>query len=114
MAEIKISFEENMNNPSLQVGDEAFYQTTTAVGNLTVADDPVRIGNIVKVDTNFIHVETDLSISSISGFLMFSKDRRVNNSNLKGYYAEVTLKNDDKENQSELFALNSRFTASSK
>ena len=45
---------------------------------------------------------------------MFSKDKRVNNSDLNGYYAEVTFKNNDNINASELFAVSSEATFSSK
>ena len=44
---------------------------------------------------------------------MFSKDRRVNNSNLKGYYAEVTFKN-NADSPVELFSIGSQVVGSSK
>mgnify|MGYP003148299150 CR=1 FL=1 len=45
---------------------------------------------------------------------MFSKDKRVNNDSLNGYYAEVTIRNNDSENASEMFAINTEVVKSSK
>ena len=45
---------------------------------------------------------------------MYSKDKRVNNSSLNGYYAEVTLRNNDIDNRSEIFAISSEVSQSSK
>ena len=117
MAIIQINISNNnFLNPSLQSGDHTFYQNTTTVSTSGVqtADDPIYIGIITRVGTNFINVETNISPSLIAGFLMFSKDKRINNSSLKGYYAQVTLRNDDSEHASELFALNSEAVESSK
>ena len=45
---------------------------------------------------------------------MFAKDKKANNNSLKGYFAQVKLRNNDNINRSELFALNSEVVTSSK
>lgn len=114
MAEIKINTTSAIQNPSLQVGDHAFYQEIDSSQPLNSANDPIYIGPITEIDSGFIITESSLDANDITGFLMFSKDKRVNNSDLNGYYAEVTFKNNDFNNASELFAISSEATFSSK
>ena len=116
MPEIKINTTSAIQNPSLQVGDHAFYQEIDNSQPLNSANDPIYIGPITEIDSGFIKVEAAAGTNpnDIIGFLMFSKDKRVNNSDLNGYYAEVTFKNNDFNNASELFAISSEATFSSK
>ena len=114
MAEIKINTTSAIQNPSLQIGDHAFYQEIDNSQPLNSANDPIYIGPITEIDSGFIITESSLDANDITGFLMFSKDKRVNNSDLNGYYAEVTFKNNDFNNASELFAIGSEATFSSK
>ena len=46
-------------------------------------------------------------------FLVFSKSIEVNESSVKGYYADVTLENHSRE-KAELFAISSEIVPSSK
>ena len=94
--------------PSVQVGDYVYYQAIDNSLALNTANNPILAGVIVEITSK------DVIIKLENGFIMFLKDKRINNSSLKGYYAEVTLINNDINNQSELFALNSEFTVSSK
>lgn len=116
MAEVKIQISTSTsNNPSLQVGDFAFYQVISPVTDLMeTANDPIYIGPILDIGDNNITVDTSLDPINIDGFLMYSKDKRVNNSSLNGYYAEVTLRNNDINNRSEIFAISSEVSQSSK
>ena len=114
MAIIKITTTAAIQNPSLQVGDYAFHQVIDQSTSLSSANDPIYIGEITEVNSGFIKVDSGLDPITISGFLMFSKDKRVNNSDLNGYYAEVTFKNNDTNNASELFSISSEATISSK
>ena len=122
MAIYKITLNNSgINNPSLQVGDYAFYQSTTTFSNssgtnnvATSADNPIYIGPVGDIGINFILVESTIDTTLIYGFLMFSKDKRVNNDSLNGYYAEVTIRNNDSENASEMFAINTEVVKSSK
>jgi hypothetical protein len=103
-------------SPSVQVGDYVYYQAIDNSLALNTANNPILAGVIVEITSKdiIIQLATGVSSSDINGFIMFLKDKRINNSSLKGYYAEVTLINNDINNQSELFALNSEFTVSSK
>jgi hypothetical protein len=103
-------------SPSVQVGDYVYYQAIDNSLALNTANNPILAGVIVEITGKdvIIQLATGVNSSDISGFIMFLKDKRINNSSLKGYYAEVTLINNDINSQSELFALNSEFTVSSK
>jgi len=115
MAEVKIQIPTSTsNNPSLQVGDFAFHQIIDETHPVDTADNPIYIGPILDIAPNFIMVDTSLDPTNINGFLMYSKDKRVNNSSLNGYYAEVTLRNNDTNNRSEIFAISSEVSQSSK
>jgi hypothetical protein len=115
MAEVKIQIPTSTsNNPSLQIGDFAFYQTIDETHPVDTADNPIYIGQITDLEKNYIKVESTLDAGDITGFLMYSKDKRVNNSSLNGYYAEVTLRNNDIDNRSEIFAISSEVSQSSK
>jgi len=104
-----ISFN-NTANVSLQVGDIAYASTL----NNNIASEPQQLGVILDVQTNSIVVDVSAGTTVTSGmFLLFSKDIRVNESSLKGYYADVTFKNASKK-YAELFSISSDITASSK
>tara|TARA_R100001510_G_C7625358_1_gene185320 strand:- start:34 stop:381 length:348 start_codon:yes stop_codon:yes gene_type:complete len=115
MATIKIITLGKMQNPSLQIGDFAFYQVRSNVTSLMqTANNPIYIGQIIGLGENYIDVESSLDPADISGFLMYSKSKVINNSSLNGYYAEVTFRNSDVNNQAEIFAINSEVSQSSK
>jgi len=115
MAIIKITTLGKMQNPSLQIGDFAFYQVISPVTDLMqTANNPIYIGQITDLGENYINVESSLDPANISGFLMYSKSKLINNSSLNGYYAEVTFRNSDVNNQAEIFAINSEVSQSSK
>tara|TARA_R100001082_G_scaffold102221_2_gene72150 strand:- start:47 stop:415 length:369 start_codon:yes stop_codon:yes gene_type:complete len=120
-AKITLNITSTVQNiaPSVQVGDYVYYQAIDNSLALNTANNPILAGVIVEIDKVtgkdvIIQLATGVNSSDISGFIMFLKDKRINNSSLKGYYAEVTLINNDINSQSELFALNSEFTVSSK
>jgi len=108
MAE-KITFTRNIQNISLQVGDIAYYVTPDTSGYNSGFE---IIGKISAIGKNFIIVPTDPGITA-DDFIMFSKDKAVNNSSLLGYYAEVKLSNDSTD-KVELFSIGSEVTQSSK
>ena len=117
---ITIKLKNKIDNDSLQVGDDAYYVTPGAAidGINHSTEDPIKIGEITEIDSDvggvgLITVETVNSTPSIDDFIMFQKNRRVNNTSLLGYYAEVKL-NNNSEDKAELFALSSEITASSK
>ena len=108
MAE-RIIFTRNIQNISLQVGDIAYYVTPDASG---YNSDPEIIGEISAIGKNFIIVPTNPGVTA-DDFIMFSKNKAVNNSSLLGYYAEVKLSNDS-TGKVELFSIGSEVTQSSK
>ena len=111
---IKIEFDNNIDNVSLQVGDTAYYVTPTSSGGFANAStDPVKLGEIKVINADNIEVDVEAGTLSDGDFIMFQKDRLVNISSLKGYYAEIKLENDSTD-KAELFSLSSEVTASSK
>ena len=122
----KIILNKSINNTSIQVGDMAYFITpTTSVtedgsvvtlpNSFTTEGDSIilKIGKITKVTSSYIQVETPINTPNADDFIMFSKDKSVNNTSLLGYYAKVKLVNNSTE-KAELFALGSEITASSK
>ena len=111
---IKIEFDHNIDNVSLQVGDTAYYVTPTSSGGFANAStDPIKLGEIKVINADNIEVDEVVSTLSDGDFIMFQKDRIANISGLKGYYAKIKLENDSTD-KAELFSLGSEVTASSK
>ena len=108
MAE-RITFTRNIQNISLLVGDIAYYITPDASG---YNSDPEIIGEISAIGKNFIVVPSNPGVTA-DDFIMFSKNKAVNNSSLLGYYAEIKLSNDS-TGKVELFSIGSEVTQSSK
>ena len=103
----------NTINSSLQAGDMA-YVSSVLTGGITT--DPIFVGIIVDVANSYITVDKDPAtypVISSGMFILFSKNIEVNQSGLKGYYADVTFKNHSNE-AIELFAISSDVSISSK
>jgi hypothetical protein len=106
-----ITLKDKISNTSLQIGDDAYFVTLDPNG---FANEPTKIGKITGFTSNSITVFSLPSPAPAQyDFIMFSKNRAVNNNSLLGYYAEVKLKNDSTE-KAELFALSSEVVESSK
>ena len=118
----QIDFDTPLNR-SLQVEDYAYVSSVQTVNNNThgyttntTLSDPVYAGRIVLIGNGFIVIDkalTTLPIINNGDFISFSKDNRVNESSLKGYYADVTLENSSNK-KAELFAVSSEVVPSSK
>ena len=115
-----INLTSNIDNASLQVGDQAVWvniydQTSNISGNVTGGGNYtsfVSAGTITAIGSDY--VETDGgNLPPANSFLMFHKPDQVNNVGLKGYFAEVTLRNNSRED-AELYALSSEVVESSK
>ena len=76
-------------------------------------NDPTKIGEITEIGLDYIKIDSVASAPGSDDFIMFSKNKSVNNSSLLGYYAEVKLTNDS-DKKAELFALGSEVSESSK
>ena len=123
---LKINLSSNINNASLQVGDTVYYITpttdiadngsTVTLPNNFIIDgesDLSEVGEIIEIGSNFIRIENYDNVPEGGDFLMFSKDKSVNNTSLLGYYAEVKLSNNSID-KAELFTLGSEIVPSSK
>jgi len=108
-----ITFEHNIDNVSLQVGDMAYYANANSLG---VGGDPIEVGSISVVNSNSIEIQNPNSETQqdvVGKFIMFAKSNVINNVSLKGYYAEVTMRNGVTD-EAELFSIGSEITESSK
>jgi hypothetical protein len=112
---LTINLNNNINNTSLQIGDVAYFVDNLDIStSITYSPEEIKIiGEITAIGDNSITIETEMFTPSIDDFIMFSKDKRANNTSLLGYYAEVKLSNDSTE-KAELFALGSEIAPSSK
>ena len=109
---ITLSFD-NQINSSAQVGDTAWVSTVAAG---IVYGEPEKLGKITNIQSGSIEVDASDTVTiddSGNYFLLFSKPIEVNESGLKGYYANVTFENSSKT-YAELFAISSEVVPSSK
>ena len=111
---IEIQLKSNVSNESIQIGDSVYFVTPSPVGGFdTSSDDPTLIGEVTEIGLDYVIVGDEQETPSKDDFIMFQKDRVVNNASLLGYYAEVKLKNNSTE-KAELFSLGSEIVPSSK
>lgn len=107
----KINFNNRINS-SVQIGDTVYVSNV----NSGVTTDPISAGTIIDVKPSYIIIDKDPSAYPVimpGMFILFSKHTGVNDSSLKGYYANVTFENYS-NNYIELFAISSEITPSSK
>jgi|TARA_A200000159_G_scaffold164703_1_gene195588 hypothetical protein len=110
-----LTMNEIIDNASLQFGDSLYYVNTTTSNSIASATEPVFLGQLTSFDTYSLNIDgVDPPDELIQdSYLMFSKDKRVNTSRIKGYYASVTLTNNS-TSPAELFAVSAEVTESSK
>ena len=117
---ITINFSGIVNNDSLQIGDSAYYVTSSPLGGFqqsTVV--PTFFGRVEAIAGNSIDVDetvqgnTPFNVPLIGDFIMFAKDTSANLSGLVGYYAEVKINNNSTD-KAEMFSIASEITPSSK
>ena len=113
-------------NSSLQIGDEIWVSCAdTTQSGYNTAQQPQRLGVVTSIGERYIEFNYSSFGSNINNyktypancsniFLSFKKDCSVNIASLKGYYASVTLRNDDHQHKNELFAVNANVASSSK
>ena len=103
----------NIHNSSLQIGDIIYYVNVQDVGDLSSnTGQPIFHGVVTAIGSSTITTDSQNNIPN-GTFLMFLKNDQVNNVGLKGYYADVTFKNNS-SNYAELFAVSSDIAVSSK
>ena len=103
-------------NESLSVGDIIYHAPITTANGFDQLGATTKIGSVTAInrDTSVITVTTSLSgVNLVGNFLFFSKNNAVETSGLKGYYASVKMKNTS-TTASELYAISSEITESSK
>ena len=120
---MQIKFTTSINNAALQVGDSAYYvpsSSLTTINNEQTHSSlaPTYLGVISGVGSDYITLDyttlgTGASALGEDDFIMFSKNKTVNNASMLGYYAEVQLRNSSTK-RAELFSLSSEVVPSSK
>jgi len=118
---MQIKLNSHISNVSLQIGDEAYYIPALNLANVNdksfSPDQPVFLGVISGIGPDYIMLDDNTlnpgQTLVENDFIMFSKNKIVNNNSMLGYYAEVQLKNNS-ISEAELFALNSEAVISSK
>lgn len=129
MALVTLTFLNQPLNTSCQVGDIAYYVSTTntlkgATNDFIVEDGTgiTEIGTIVQITNPFVTpVIIVRAIASYPGnsstltgkFIFFSKDNKANLSSPLGYFASVKFKNNSLT-EAELFAVSAETSVSSK
>lgn len=110
---VEIYFNQQVD-PSIQVNDVAWVCTVSNNEPVIATGPSSRVGVIIDVQSNFVVVEVEGGVAPNPGqFFLFSKPIAVNESGLKGYYADVTFRNSSKT-YAELFAIGSEAVISSK
>tara|TARA_R100001082_G_scaffold95746_1_gene63078 strand:- start:491 stop:877 length:387 start_codon:yes stop_codon:yes gene_type:complete len=116
-------------NVSLQVGDIVYYSPTATTGNFSTVNNTgtiVTFGVVTAIYNDgdptllvppfsivVIYDDTAVSPPVVTDYIMFAKNKEVNSSSLKGYYAEIKLMNYSTE-KIELFSVGSEVSESSK
>ena len=109
---------------SMSVGDSVYKVSSSMVqaGGITYSGNqqPQLLGTITKIVSDGIYVYTDQSGTLVNSgeIIMYAKNSVVNKSGIKGYYAQIKMKVEPKNNESipysELFSVGSEITPSSK
>ena len=122
MALVTLEFTQPLN-VSCQVGDTAYYVSTTTDGGFNVASSSiVEIGTIIQIQdqlaTPTLTVRTSDTLAGFpetlnNQFIFFSKDNKVNLTSILGYFASVKFKNNS-TSKAEMFSIGCEITESSK
>ena len=112
MAYELITFETPLNT-SIQVGDIAHFSAVTNSIVIQPSEEAGIIVEVNKTDQSIVIERTSNVSIGIGNFISFSKNISVNESSLKGYYANVIFENSS-HTRSELFAISSEIAISSK
>tara|TARA_R100001163_G_C4876873_1_gene76045 strand:+ start:17 stop:412 length:396 start_codon:yes stop_codon:yes gene_type:complete len=117
-------------NTSLQVGDIVYFSPTSDVidGGFDTGFNQsgsviYELGTLVSHTSNSLTViyddtiigcpSCDIALPAIGDFIMFQKEKQVNNSSVLGYYMNATFKNFSR-GKIELFSVGSEVSESSK
>ena len=126
---IKLTFNNEINS-SLQIGDVIFASpvstlvshVTSHILHTTVGSNQITIGTVVAIGNTTVKIDTmnsnGLDVTDVynqlaNNFISFAKNINVNETGLKGYYADVKLVNTSTK-ITELFSVSSEVAPSSK
>jgi len=138
MATVTLTFPYKINE-SAQVGDTAYYVTTSALGGFTTSLNSstpttenvyVKIGTIKSINAARLVMVCNTSLGTTQlpldndanndgtadragDYIFFSKDNIANMSTVVGYFAKVVLKNNS-TTEAELFSIGCDYFESSK
>ena len=111
--------------PSLQIGDTAYYSSTTSSAGFNTSNSFTKIGLVKGIsnatalddgtETTTLTCEIDdaTPVPTTSNFIFFSKDNKVNLTSLLGYFASVKFKNNS-TSKAEMFSIGCEIAESSK
>ena len=109
---INLVFNKTINS-SIQAGDTVYKSIITG----GVSSAPIIIGECTAInatrDTVTCNIDEWETRPTSSDFILFTKDNKANLSSLKGYFAEVVMKNNSHK-PVELFAVGSEVSINSK
>ena len=100
MAALSLTFPSPINM-SCQVGDIAYYVSTSSLGGFSVGNEsPILIGTINTITDNGATVILNIEIEgenaesvSSTSFILFSKNNLVETGSIKGYFAKTQFRN---------------------
>ena len=111
----KIEFTTNPIDSGVSRHDRLYYANETN----GVLDANVYAGNVVAVSHSSVTVESILGVGlgigapGITPYVFFAKPKNINESSVKGYYADLTMQNST-DKKAELFSVASQVSPSSK
>jgi hypothetical protein len=109
MALEKITFPSTSSSLA-QIGDNVYWCSN----EFNVMSEPIFAGVIWGIHPNAITVDVvNVGAIPVDSFIVFEKNIKVNESGIKGYYADITMENHSKT-YAELFAISSEVVPSSK
>jgi len=118
---IKITFDKL--NSSLQVGDKVYSIAATNIVDDNVNTSSSNFYNLIGIISNIIYssnsivIDTPANIPASNDYVFFAKNKSINESSLKGYYAKIELShqsNSSTMKKVELFSIGSEIAVSSK
>ena len=107
------------NDSQVQPGDQLYASTVAVMSpRLIINDDLIDLGTITGISGTGITVDKDIippsgDTNPENYFILFAKPIQIEESSLKGYYADVVFRNNSSL-KTELFSIGAETSASSK
>lgn len=106
-------------NSSLQVGDAIHYTAMSTVpnSNILTSTSLVDFGIVSSISVDLLIITViypnGVALPAANDYIMFEKNKQVNTSGLKGYYADIKFVNNSRT-EAKLFSIGSEVSESSK